>query len=87
VIVMGMPAHREAEDERRVRRRALIRAYHPDRGGDPAEFVRLLDEFDERGPLSQTHAEMKFVRRHPWWQRVWLVPLLLRTPRRPRRVI
>jgi len=87
VNVMGIPAHIEAEEERRTRRRALIRAYHPDRGGDPAEFMRLLDEFDQRGPLRQTYAEMKFVRRRRWWQRVWSVPLLRRTPRGPRRVV
>lgn len=32
--------------QQRAARRALIKAHHPDRGGDPARFVELLAELD-----------------------------------------
>ena len=34
-----MTPQAESDKERRRRQRALIRAHHPDRGGDPAEFI------------------------------------------------
>jgi hypothetical protein len=32
--------------EERAARRAVIKAHHPDRGGDPARFVELLEAID-----------------------------------------
>lgn len=34
------------EQERRAQRRAVAMRHHPDRGGDPAEFARLMAELD-----------------------------------------
>jgi hypothetical protein len=81
-------AHSESEEELRRRRRALIRAHHPDRGGDAAEFIRLLHDLNQERPLSETYPEMRFVRRRHWWRRV--VPSISpfrRTSRRQRRVV
>lgn len=83
-----MPVPSETEEERRGRRRALIRAYHPDRGGDAAEFVRLLRHLDQERASSENCPEMRFVRRRRWWQgAVPSVPPFRRTSRRPRRVV
>jgi hypothetical protein len=47
-------------DSRREARRRFILEHHPDRGGDPAEFVEGLREFDQpaagepaEGPLHE----------------------------------
>jgi len=83
-----MPAPSDSEEERRHRRRALVRAHHPDRGGDAAEFIRILHHFDQERPSSEMYPEMKFVRRRHWWRGV--VPSFRpfrRTSRRPRRVV
>ena len=83
-----MPAQSEPEEARRRRRRALIRAHHPDRGGDPAEFIRLLHHLDQEPPLSGIHPEMRFVRRRHWWRGVVSsMPPFRRTSRRARRVV
>jgi hypothetical protein len=43
--------------EERAARRAVIKAHHPDRGGDPARFVELLDEIERsHGGRSAAHA-------------------------------
>ncbi len=42
-------------DDRRTERRDFIRAHHPDRGGDPAEFVAGLRQFD-CGPTTKTES-------------------------------
>jgi len=83
---MGMPAQNETEDERRRRRRALIRANHPDRGGDAAEFIRLLAYFDQEPPLSECYSEMRFIRRRRWWHATASIRLFRPTSRRPKRV-
>jgi hypothetical protein len=36
----------DAERTRRAQRREFIRNHHPDRGGDPAEFLAGLRRFD-----------------------------------------
>ncbi|SDQ85623.1 hypothetical protein [Quadrisphaera sp. DSM 44207] len=53
-----MPAPEDPEQRRR--RRALLRAHHPDLGGDPAELVRALQEL-QRAPRGA--GEVVFVRR------------------------
>ena len=83
----GMPAQSETEDEHRRRRRALIRAHHPDRGGDAAAFIQLLAHLDQERPLSESYPEMRFIRRRRWWQDAASIPLLRRTSRRPKRVV
>jgi hypothetical protein len=45
----------------RQARRALYRAHHPDRGGDPAELLRRLRELD--APREVAAADVVFVRR------------------------
>lgn len=37
-------------DERRARRRAVIKEHHPDRGGDVSAFIAALAELDRTGP-------------------------------------
>ncbi|GAA4672023.1 hypothetical protein [Nocardioides nanhaiensis] len=37
-------------DERRTRRRAVIKELHPDRGGDVSTFIAALAELDAAGP-------------------------------------
>ena len=85
----GMTAQSETEDEHRRRRRALIRAHHPDRGGDAAAFIQLLAHLDQERPLSESYPEMRFIRRRRWWQWQGAVStsLLRRTSRRPKRVV
>jgi hypothetical protein len=83
-----MAAQCVTDEERRRRRRALIRAYHPDRGGDAAEFIRLLHHLDQERPSSEGSPEMRFVRRRRWWQGAMSsIPLFRRTSRRPKRVV
>jgi len=75
------------EEERRRRRRALIRTYHPDRGGNQAEFIAMMHRLNEDALSSTAYPEMRFARRRRWWQK-WemLRPSRLRAPR-PKRVI
>ena len=83
----SMPARSEMEEERRRLRRALIRAHHPDRGGDAAEFIQLLAYFDQERPLSERYSEMRFIRRRRWWHATASIRLFRRTSRRPKRVV
>ena len=83
-----MPAQSELEQERRRHRRALIRAHHPDTGGDTAEFVRLLHYLDDERPPTNSWPEVRFVRQRPWWHcAVSPVPRFRRTSQRPKRVV
>jgi hypothetical protein len=82
-----MAAQSETDEERRRRRRALIREHHPDRGGDAAEFIRLLHGLDQERPLSESYPEMRFARRCRWWRgAVSSIPRFRRS-RRPKRVV
>ena len=51
-------------DERR-RRRALLRAHHPDLGGDPEEFIRVMTAMraGRSAASSPPGDEVRFVRR------------------------
>ena len=74
--------------ERRRRREALRRA-HPDLGGDPAEFARLVRSLDPGAARSPGAGdEVRFVRRPRGLARVpaWCRGRLGRR-RRPRRVV
>ena len=80
-----MPSLRDSDDERR-RRRALIRAHHPDRGGDPDEFVRLLQRFEEVGDgLAGSYPEVMFAPRRRRWKRSVRLLTTRRLGRRPKR--
>lgn len=72
-------------DERR-RRRALLKAHHPDLGGDPTEFIRAVAATQPgRSPAPAPVPpadEVRFVRRARGLARV---RELLRAARRPRR--
>jgi hypothetical protein len=81
-----MSARIETDEERRSRRRALIRAHHPDMGGDAADFIRILHALDDERPQGMRNPEMRFVRRRRWWKAV-SIPPFLRTAGRPRRVV
>ncbi len=79
-----MPSSPDPAERRR--RRALLRAHHPDLGGDPEEFIRVLAELQAGGTTAVPAPgdEVRFVRRPrgfarvtAWWQR----------RRRPPRVI
>jgi hypothetical protein len=56
-------------DDHKARRRAFIRAHHPDRGGDPAAFVAGLAALDN-APIGHTRARVIIVARRPLWRRV-----------------
>ena len=81
-----MTLHTQSAEERRRRRRTLIRTYHPDRGGDPAEFVSMLQRLRNEALSGTAYPEMRFARRRRWWQRLGFRPSRRRTPR-PKRVI
>jgi hypothetical protein len=53
--------------ETRRRRRALMRAHHPDLGGDPAAFIEALQRLDQHCGTEAPPAEVSFVRRRRWW--------------------
>jgi len=53
------------EQSRRRARREFIRAYHPDRGGDPAAFVAGLAAYDQP-PASAPPARVVIVVDTPW---------------------
>jgi hypothetical protein len=83
-----MPTQDAMDEERRRQRRAMIRAHHPDTGGDAAEFIRLLHRHDDERPPTENWPEVRFVCRRRWWQRVAPpAPLLRRISRRPKRVV
>lgn len=45
-------------DERRARRRAVIREHHPDRGGDVSALIAALAELDGTGPSASSGASL-----------------------------
>lgn len=55
-MTIQAPPRRRSDEVRRARR-AFVRDHHPDRGGDPADFIAGLARFDRTG------AEVVFVRR------------------------
>jgi hypothetical protein len=76
--------------QRRNARRAFIRAHHPDRGGDPAEFMAGLAALDK--PASVPPAAPPppaqppvVVFTDPPWPRSFVTTLLLRVRRGWRR--
>ncbi|WP_433605394.1 hypothetical protein ACQP2P_27205 [Dactylosporangium sp. CA-139114] len=67
--------------QRRARRRAFIRAHHPDLGGDAAVFIAGLAAFDEPAAAGAARrVRVTVVRRRP------LLVRLLRVLARQRRV-
>jgi len=68
--------------ETRRRRRALMRAHHPDLGGDPAAFIELLRTLDQHRDAEGPPAEVRFVRRRRWWVPDSSRPFRTRRPRR-----
>ncbi|MFP3713386.1 hypothetical protein [Puerhibacterium sp. TATVAM-FAB25] len=57
-----LPGEQRAD---RQARRALYRAHHPDRGGDPAELLRRLGELDAATAAVPGPPDVVFVRRRP----------------------
>lgn len=57
-----------SSDERRRQRRALIRAHHPDRGGDPAVFIALLQGLAEDSVSGRDPTEVRFAKRRRGWK-------------------
>jgi len=53
--------------QERADRRALIKAHHPDRGGDPATFVEVLAALDR--PTTPSRAGSVEARPSPSWRR------------------
>ena len=57
---------RDPGPEERRRRRELLRAHHPDFGGDPEQFIRVVDSFESAGPGTASDpvgSEVRFTRR------------------------
>ena len=52
--------------DRRRRRRELMRAHHPDLGGDPAVFIEVLQRLNEDGVGGQGPTEVRFAKRRRW---------------------
>ncbi|MGI5240156.1 hypothetical protein [Dactylosporangium sp. CA-139066] len=73
------------ELQRRARRRAFIRACHPDRGGDAAAFIAGLAAFDEPATPEAARRVRVTVVRHPSLL-ARLLRILIRRHRRPARV-
>jgi hypothetical protein len=69
--------------ELRRRRRAVLRAHHPDLGGDPVELLRRLRNLGGQGEGQPRYPEVSFVRQATWRQRVPRV--LRRLPKTPHR--
>jgi hypothetical protein len=55
-------------DDRRRERRELIRAHHPDRGGDPDVFIALLQGLAEDSVSARVPVEIRFVKRRRRWK-------------------
>ena len=80
------------DPEQRRQRRELLRRHHPDLGGDPAEFRRVIRAFQPGGQgLRSRRAgdEVTFVRRPRGLARVaaWVRGRVGRRPPRPPRVV
>jgi hypothetical protein len=54
-------------EQRRARRR-VMRAHHPDLGGDAAALVEALRRLDEEGLAPPAWPEVRFAKRRRWWQ-------------------
>ena len=83
--VPRVPPADGSDEEHRRRRRELIRANHPDRGGDPAVFIEVLQSLDEDSVSGWPPTEVRFAKR----RRRWRVPGPPRPFRRqrPKRVV
>ena len=55
-----------SDAERRRRRRELMRAHHPDLGGDPSVFIEVLQRLNEDGVDGRAPAEVRFAKRRRW---------------------
>ena len=84
------PTVHDADKERRRQRRDYIRAHHPDRGGDPGQFVIGLAALDRSDvPPADVH---RLPRVHVVPTVAWPVSLItalrrrVRRSKRPRRV-
>jgi hypothetical protein len=75
-------------DADRRRRRELMRAHHPDLGGDPELFIQVLQRLDEEAVNGSPATEVRFARRRRWWVPDRRMPsrLMLLRRRRTRRV-
>jgi len=69
-----------SEADRR-RRRALLRAHHPDLGGDPDVFIQVVQGLD-REAVAEWPAEVRFARRRRWWVPEPRLPFRRQRPRR-----
>jgi hypothetical protein len=81
-----MTQRAESAEEHQRLRRAMIRAHHPDRGGDPAEFVFMMQRLDKEALSLSENGEMRFGHRRRWWQEAGTFRLFRRTEPRLKRV-
>jgi hypothetical protein len=78
----------ELTPEQRRLRRALLRRHHPDLGGDPEQFRRVLQAFRSGNAEPLPHDEVRFVRRPRGLARIAAWCRTRRHRRhRPRRVV
>jgi hypothetical protein len=66
----------------RRRRRELMRAHHPDLGGDTELFILALERLEEDGVAGWPPTEVRFARRRRWWVPDRRMPFRRRRPRR-----
>lgn len=71
------------DPDARRRRRALLRAHHPDLGGDPEQFIRVMAGMPTGHPAADS-PEVRFVRRPRGLARIATWLRHRRRPRRPR---
>lgn len=69
----------------RRRRRELIRAHHPDRGGDPAVLIEVLRNLDESSAGFRFPPDVRFASRRRRWRGLGLWRPF--PSRRPKRVV
>ena len=62
----------------------MMRAHHPDLGGDAAVYVEMLQRLEEEGAVDSGPSEVRFVKRRRRWRVPAPRPFRARRPPRVR---